>query len=301
MEYFKAVRQFLEYCEIERGYSNKTIVAYDHALSQFSEYLIELHEKLPIVDSIKIDDIRFFLGWLHDKNLKTKSIRLKLAAVKSFFKFCTKRSLISSNPSLLVVTPKVEKKLPSFLQADEIESLMSSFDSATPIGSRNLAIAELLYGSGLRVSEISAINLGEINQHDNSLKILGKGKKERIVPLGRKSLEALKAYLLLRDQLAKPNSESALFLSTRGFRILPAEIYRIIHKALLPITESPQKSPHVLRHSFATHLLDNGADIHAVSEMLGHSSLSTTQIYTHISVERLRNAYNQAHPRAKEE
>lgn len=297
MQYYLAVRAFLEYCDIERSYSARTVEAYQLALDQFGAYL---HEEGIGTDNIALlttDDIRPFLGWLHDAGLSGKSIRLKVAAVRSFFKFCLRQEFITRNPAGLLPSPKSEKKLPSFLQPSEIDALMALFDRSTPEGARDAAIAELLYSSGLRVSELTSLTVGHIQPQEARLRITGKGRKERIIPVGTPAMESLQHYLALRPALAGPASGTALFLTSRGKPVTPAGVYRIIHKALLAVSESDKKSPHVLRHTFATHLLDNGADIRAVSEMLGHSSLSTTQIYTHVSVDRLKKIYKQAHPR----
>ncbi|MFN5247242.1 MAG: tyrosine-type recombinase/integrase [Ignavibacteria bacterium] len=187
------------------------------------------------------------------------------------------------------------------MQSGEIESLMDSFDPSSPGGARNIAIAELLYSSGLRVSELIQLPMHDLDMHAGTVRVMGKGKKERIVPIGGKAIEALEAYIAMRSYLtsldtARPDGK--VFLSDRGKMMNPSVVYRIIRRAMNPVTESPQKSPHVLRHTFATHLLDNGADISSVSEMLGHSSLSATQVYTHVSVDRLKQAYQKAHPRA---
>jgi site-specific recombinase XerD len=204
------------------------------------------------------------------------------------------------NPANILTAPKVEKKLPSFLQAKEVVILMQSFDRSTPTGSRDAALAELLYGSGLRISEALQLELHSVDRRRSSVRVMGKGSKERIVPVGKATLDALQTYSALRSGFHAPVTETALFLNNNGKRMTPSQAWSVINKAMHGITESKQKSPHVLRHSFATHLLDNGADIQAVSEMLGHASLSTTQVYTHVSVERLKAAYKQAHPKAGE-
>ncbi|MBM4150722.1 MAG: tyrosine recombinase [Ignavibacteria bacterium] len=299
--YEQAVQEFLSACELQKGYSPHTIETYRFALMEFLDYFISEYGIKPEINAIEPADIRPFLGYLHDRGLSKKSLRVKIAAVKSFFKFAFRQSWIDRNPAAIVSTPKAEKKLPSFLQPGEIESLMDSFDSSSPGGARNIAIAELLYSSGLRVSELIQLPMQDLDMHAGTVRVMGKGKKERIVPIGGKALEALVAYIGLRSCLttldtAKPDGK--VFLSDRGKVMNPSVVYRIIRRAMNPVTESPQKSPHVLRHTFATHLLDNGADISSVSEMLGHSSLSATQVYTHVSVDRLKQAYQKAHPRA---
>ena len=182
----------------------------------------------------------------------------------------------------------------------EIEMLMQKFDQNTPEGSRDAALTELLYGCGLRISEALQLNINSIDKSAMTVRVLGKGSKERVVPMGRKAMEAIGVYQKLRAELCKSELEKALFVDAKGRRLSATQAWRIIRDAMTGITESKQKSPHVLRHSFATHLLDNGADIQAVSEMLGHASLSTTQVYTHVSVERLKAAYKQSHPKAEQ-
>ena len=298
MQYYQAVREFLEYCETERNHSAHTIEAYRLALDQFADYMRQADIDMGAVGDLTTADIRPFLGYLHDCGLGVKSIRLKIAAVKSLFRFCVRRGIAACNPALPVPSPRQEKKLPSFLQPAEIDRLLSSFDTSTPAGARDAAIAELLYSSGLRVGELTSLTVGHITG-EPLLRVVGKGRKERIIPIGSRAMASLQHYLAVRCLLVHPPfSGQALFLSARGKPLSPAGVYRIIHNALAPVSDAGQKSPHVLRHSFATHLIDNGADIRAVSEMLGHASLSTTQIYTHVSVERLKNVYRQAHPKA---
>ncbi len=301
-ELYLSIRHFLEYCEIERAYSPRTVDGYRLALEQFTDCMKDLYGELPTVTSITAHDIRVFPGWLHDNGQVNNTIRMKIAAVKSFFKYCLKKSITTNNPAAVVSSPKHDKKLPSFLQQEEVSALMDTFDTTTPKGARDAAIAELLYSCGLRVSELTALNADTVNVNDQQVKIIGKGGKERIVPIGTRAITALRHWLSMRNQLRsssyKGAPENALFLSVRGLRINSAEVYRIIHASMREVTETRQKSPHVLRHSFATHLLDNGADIYAVSQMLGHSSLSTTQIYTHVSIDRLKQSYKMAHPRA---
>jgi len=294
----RAIRTFLEHIELQRNLSEHTVMTYRRALGELYDFLKESLGELPPVEEIRTEDIRPFLGWLHDRGLAKKSLRVKLAAVKSLFAFMQKQEWILKNPTALIATPKAEKKLPSFLQQKEVEALLASFDITTPKGARNRALVELLYGAGLRIGEALHITLGDISLKQKTVRVKGKGNKVRIAPFGQKAADALEHYLTLRSELCTPVSGTILFLNGHGEAMSSAVAYKIINKAMRYITESPQKSPHVLRHSFATHLLDNGADISAVSEMLGHSSLSATQVYTHVSVERLKQAYKQAHPRA---
>lgn len=298
MKLHKAMQQFLDYCNVEKNFSEHTISSYRLALNQFYDYLAEFDELIPDLEKIESDDIRPYLGWLHDKGLGRNSLKQKISAVKSFFKFCYRKGLLPNNPASAISTPKKEQKLPTFLLESEIDELLAKFDNNDPIGARNLAITELLYSSGLRISEALSLNVSDINFSRCSVKVKGKGNKERIVPIGEKALHALSEYLLKRSEIDKNHTEKALFLTKTGKRLDPASAYKIINYAMEGVTESPQKSPHVLRHSFATHLMDRGADIKSVSEMLGHKSLSSTQVYTHVSIERLKKAYKDAHPKA---
>lgn len=298
MKILDVIEIYKKYLKIEKNFSSNTFEAYSTALNQFLEYLDDLDFSNPGIEEIKLNDIRPFLGWLNDKGYNKSSLKLKISAVKSLFKFAHKRGIIQRNPASLVPTPKLDKKLPSFLLKDEIKILLDSFDLTDPIQARNHSLIELLYSSGLRVSEAMNIKVNDINFSRNSLRVLGKGNKERVVPIGSKAIESLRNYIKLRNILATNKKENSLFISKNGNKLQAVDAWRIINKLLKTVTESPQKSPHTLRHTFATHLLDNGADIQSVSEMLGHSSLSTTQIYTHVSVERLKKAYKKSHPKA---
>ena len=297
----KAIREFLEALDIEKDASPHTITGYATALRQFTEFCDQAYEMDPDLTVISDTDIRPFLGWLHDKGLSRRSICTKLAAIRSLFGYHVRQGTLEHNPATVVSTPKLETKLPSFLQQDEAVNLQHAFDLETPHGCRDHALCELLYGSGLRISEALQLNLGSIDINRKTVRVLGKRSKERIVPVTESAITAIRNYESFRGKFDPKTTENALFLGNRGARLTPSSAYRIVKRALGPLTESARKSPHVLRHSFATHLLDNGADLTAVSEMLGHSSLSTTQVYTHVSVERLKEAYQQAHPRSEEE
>lgn len=287
--------EFIRYCSVERQYSPRTVEAYFDALHTFDIFL----GKDINIQHIRVQDIRMFIGELHSEGYAINSIRQKLASVKSFFRFAVKREYIESNPASIVVSPKKAKKLPSFLQPQEVINLLAVFDCTTIEGLRNYAMIEMLYGSGLRVSELCSLQLQSVQCHDSTLRITGKGGKDRIVPMTTSSQQALRLWLHHRPKYTSMTYPTELlFIRSSGKQMTPSAVYKIVHRAMLGITESSQKSPHILRHSFATHLLDNGADIHSVSQMLGHASLSTTQIYTHVSVERLRQSYNKAHPRA---
>jgi len=298
MEFRTVQHQFLLYCETERAYSPLTVETYSFALDRFCAYLHEFCGEIPSMETIRSSDIRSFPGWLHDKGHKNNTIRKYLAAMKSLFKFALKRGFIPSNPASAIPAPKREKKLPNYLQQDEITLTMQQFDCSTPKGIRDKAITELLYSSGLRVSELTSLTINAFDEYNRTVRVLGKGRKERIVPVGSLAVTAIQLWLSVRPQFVSPESGSAIFLSAKGSPMTASQVYSLVKNAMQTTTEAHQKSPHVLRHSFATHLLDNGADIYAVSQMLGHASLSTTQVYTHVSIERLKDSYKQAHPRS---
>lgn len=297
MDLQSAIRTFLSTLDVEKSASRHTTLTYATALDQFCLYLAEFSDPLPPVEDITEADVRPFLGWLHDKGLGKTSIRLKLAAVRSLFRFLLRSGIIERNPAALLASPKTSRPLPSFINVNEAERLWDSFDTGTAKGLRDKALCELLYGSGLRIHEALAVNADQLDASSRTLRVLGKGAKQRVVPLTAETIAAIDEYRARRHELTPSPNEVALFLGDRGGRLSASSAWRIVRRALGPITESRRKSPHVLRHSFATHLLDNGADLTAVSDMLGHSSLSTTQIYTHVSVERLKEAYKRAHPR----
>jgi site-specific recombinase XerD len=291
-----AIENFVNYLQVEKGYSNNTIDTYITALNQFDEFLTEAFEADIDVTILDSDDITPYLGYLHDRGLKKSSLRLKLAAVKSLFKYLFKKELIDRNPAAAVISPKTEKKLPNYLQVKEVDRLLDFFDSTTFEGIRDKALVDVIYSCGLRISEVLEIKINQIDKRERLIKVIGKGKKERYVPIGSKTLETLREYESIRRTIN--TSTKYLFIKPNGNKLDRFTAYRQVHNAMKSISDISQKSPHTLRHSFATHLLDNGADIRSVSEMLGHSSLSTTQVYTHLSIERLKDAYKKAHPKA---
>ncbi|MFN3196623.1 MAG: site-specific tyrosine recombinase/integron integrase [Chlorobiota bacterium] len=296
MRLSRAIENFINYLQVEKGYSSNTVDTYITALNQFDEFLTEAFESDIDVSMLDSDDITPYLGYLHDRGLKKSSLRLKLAAVKSLFKYLFKKELIDKNPAATVISPKTDKKLPNYLQLKEVKQLLEYFDTTTFEGIRDKALVDIIYSCGLRISEVLEIKVNQIDKQERLLKVIGKGKKERYVPIGSKTLESLREYELIRRSI-NTNSKT-LFVKSNGKKLDRFTAYRNINRAIKSISDISQKSPHTLRHSFATHLLDNGADIRSVSEMLGHSSLSTTQVYTHLSIERLKDAYKKAHPKA---
>jgi integrase/recombinase XerC len=301
------IDSFLESLVTEKGYSDHTRRAYRKDLLDFFSFLTDSrlansdHQKRgPAVELKQIDGImlRGYLGFLHRKNKKT-TIARKLSAIRSFFKYLLKNGIISKNPAELVLTPKQDKTIPVYLSVDEMFRLLDSIQTDTLLGLRNRAIFETLYSSGIRVSELAEMNLSDVDFSAATVQVSGKGGKQRIVPVGHKALSAIKAY---RTRLQKQKgslsvNEGPLFLNRFQTRLSPRSIARILRKLVETVGLLTPVSPHALRHTFATHMLDAGADLRAVQELLGHKSLSTTQKYTHVSIDRLMETYDRAHPR----
>lgn len=290
-ELCRVVSGFLEYALKERGYSEHTVEAYRGDLSQFVEFL--LHRKLPLTVSgaLAKGALRLFVYDAGRLGLKPRSLARKVASLKSLCRYCAKRGLLAVNPAKALATPKMDKPLPAFLTATQAEALGSGE------GARNRAIVELFYGSGLRLSELCGLVFGDIDRRNMTVRVMGKGRKERIVPMTAISIDTLDEYAKARGGGGGPRDP--IFVNAAGKRLSARQIQRVVGAALSQVSQNKKKSPHVLRHTFATHLLDAGADIRAVKELLGHSSLATTQVYTHISIEHLVKAYNLAHPRAE--
>jgi len=293
--------RFLEYLKFEKNYSDHTVGSYQVDLRQFDDFLQRHFETAaPAVENIDAQTIRLFLGDLHDTGVSRKTIARKLAAVRSLFKFLFRKGIIAKNPAGNIQTPKIPKKLPSFLDEPSVEKMMELPDLLTPAGLRDRAILEVLYGTGIRLSELIGLSISDVDLFGRTIKVKGKGNKVRIIPLGSKAAEAINAYVSGRFRPLKSGKKTTdlVFLSVRGGAMYPKGVYRIVHEYISRVSQIEQKSPHALRHTFATHLLDRGADLEAVRELLGHESLSTTQLYTHLTLDRLQKVYRQAHPKA---
>ncbi|MBN1253685.1 MAG: tyrosine recombinase XerC [Deltaproteobacteria bacterium] len=298
---YTLINQFIDYMGLERGTSPHTCRAYRKDLELFADFLAE--KKLP-TDVATIDHltIRLYLGHLYQgKRVKRASVIRKLATLRTFFRYLKREGIVEKNPAKMVATPKGGKELPHALTVDEAFRLLAVPDGATPLGSRDHAILELLYSSGLRVGELTALNLHNLDLGGGMVRVMGKGGKERIVPIGSKATEALGAYLERRVELMEQGRSAPqyLFLNNRGGRLTPRSVARMIKKYLPLGGIVKETSPHTFRHSFATHLLDAGADLRGIQELLGHTSLSTTQRYTHVSSAKLMEVYDRTHPRAR--
>lgn len=281
--------RFLKY---ERNCSAHTIRSY---LSDLDEFMTFLKKRSTHLKDVSIKNIETYLFLLHNKNSKS-TVSRKLTTLRSFFDFLVSKGVLENNLPKLIPLPKKEKPLPVFLSVDEAYALINSVKEDDILSIRNKAILEVLYSTGIRVSELSNIKILEIDRSQNTIKVTGKGRKERMVPYGSKVDEAIASYLKLRHKLNP--KQNYLFLNNRGTQLTARSIDRIVKKYGIMSGISKKIGPHSLRHTFATHLLGNGADLRAIQELLGHSSLSTTQKYTHTSVEKLMNIYDKTHPRA---
>ncbi len=331
----QAIGKYLQYLQSVRNSSPHTILNYGKDLAQFVAYLSPPGEQPPALPKITHLIIREFVGHLHEQGLEKSSIARKLAALRSFFKYCVREGLIKENPARLVPTPKLAKRIPSVLSAEEMNIFLNELAGMGPAAGgslpmkagktnsaggkkaaseglllrRDRALLELLYAAGLRVSELTGLNLEDMEQNEKMLRVRGKGNKERIVPYGSKAQDALEQYWPLRDQLLLRASGSggmrraaprtnAIFLNYAGRRLTQRSVGRIVKKYVKLVNINWDLHPHSLRHAFATHLLADGADLRAIQELLGHQSLSTTQKYTHASIRQLMEIYDKSHPHA---
>jgi integrase/recombinase XerC len=302
------IDSFIEAIGSQKGYSRHTVRNYRVDLEQFLRFLrgkkasSKKKSRSPGLESITFAVIREYIGSLFGTYKKT-SIARKLSAVRSFLAFVEKRGLLIQNPSAEISSPKLEKYIPAYLPVDEMFRLLERPDTSKPLGRRDRAILEVFYSCGLRVSELSGLDTGDVDFAERLVKVLGKGNKERIVPIGREALKALGGYLGetsgRRKSMYGSAGEEPLFLNARGGRLTTRSVGKLVKKYGREGRLMLDISPHALRHTFATHLLDGGADLRAVQELLGHVSLSTTQKYTHVSLDKLMEVYDRAHPRSK--
>lgn len=297
MVFNKYIREYLSYLRVNLKYSPNTVTSYENDLHQFENFLTLTFGK----DEFELNDIELpllksFIADLFDEDYSKRSISRKISLLKSFFKYLAKKKYIAKNTAATLIFPKADKKLPSYLTESETGKLFDSdqIEERKPLEN---AIMELFYSTGIRLSELINLKISNINFTNKTIKVFGKGSKERIVPFGKNAERSINEYLKIRPVPAEGNTD-ILFLSANGNKLYPMQVNRITKKSLAGVTELKKKSPHVLRHTFASHLLDKGADIRAVKDLLGHESLSTTQVYTHISPEKLKKVYKQSHPRA---
>lgn len=304
-----AVAEFLVYLSKERNDSPHTVKAYGRDLALFRQFAGDYYGGEGAWSWAGVDRLalRGFMGWLMQRGLGKRSVARAVSALRSFYRFLSQRHALEVNPARGVRLPKADKRLPGWLDRSEVEELFRWAEALASggefAGLRDLALLETLYATGMRLSEIAGLDLGDVDLVSDQVKVRGKGKKERLLPLGSYAVRALRRYYQAREELlaslpAGRGDRRAVFVSRRGSRLAPRTIQAIVRRYLAQVADRPGLKTHSLRHSFATHLLDAGADLRAVQELLGHASLSTTQVYTHTSVERLKKVYQQAHPRA---
>lgn len=292
----KIKEQFLVYIETQKRYSNHTIINYRNDLNSFFSFLEK--EGILSLEEVDFKIIRMYLSYLYEQKYSTTTVSRHISALRSFYKYLLKENIVTKNPMIFISNPKKEKKLPKFLYESEVENVLEIPDKNTPKGIRETLILEFLYSTGVRVSELCNVKLKDISFSDNRVKISGKGEKERYVLFGSRLKEILNLYLENSRPFFEKNKNDYLLLNDSGNQLLDRRVRTIIDNILKKAELKMSISPHTLRHSFATHMLNNGADLRTVQELLGHSDLSTTQIYTHISNERLRKVYLDSHPRA---
>ncbi len=297
--------RFIDYMKAVRNASEHTVRGYSADIAQFLDFLAK--EGLN-ADPAEVDlpAMRRYLARMHRAGISKRSVARKLSSLRSFFKYLLRKGLIEHDPTTGLPSPKLDKKLPKFLRPEQIEELMMAPDIGEPLGMRDAAILEALYAAGMRVSELVGLDLDDLDLSSSEAKVMGKGSKERITMLGRAAQDALVTYLnqgrgKLLPKGEKAMQEKALFLNKDGGRLSARSVNRMLDKYFAHVSDEMKISPHVLRHTFATHMLEHGADLRSIQELLGHSSISTTQIYTHVSKEQLKKVYESAHPRAMEE
>jgi integrase/recombinase XerC len=294
----EAISNFVDYLRFEKRFSEHTVLAYQNDLKQFTAFLSAEGESLVLNEIIAVQ-IRSWLVKLLEEGIEPRSVNRKITALKTFFKYALKNKWINTNPMLKVVSPKVAKKLPVYVAAERLDFLLDRAEFPNDFdGRRDHLIIELLYGTGMRRAELLGLTVDDIDFRNKQLKVTGKRNKQRISPLFDHLLEQIKDFLTAREEINYQHSDS-LFLDSKGRALYPDKIYRIVRKYLSLISTQSKRSPHVLRHSFATEMLNKGADLNSIKEILGHANLSATQVYTHNSIEKLREVYKKAHPRGE--
>ncbi|HYF93464.1 MAG TPA: site-specific tyrosine recombinase XerD [Symbiobacteriaceae bacterium] len=293
----KLIHEFINYLSVERGLAMNTLESYGRDLRQYSEFLETDDESA--LDSVSRTTIVNYLLYLQSQGKATATIARRLAALKAFYQFLVRENRIGSDPTANLESPKLEKRLPKVLSVTEVERLLAQPDAGQAAGVRDRAMLELLYATGIRVSELVSLDVTDVNLEMGYIKCSGKGSKERIVPLGSLAIQSCRDYLgVARTRLVREREEQALFVNHHGHRLTRQGFWKIVKKYAEDAKIEKEITPHTLRHSFATHLLENGADLRSVQEMLGHADISTTQIYTQVTRGRIKEVYAKAHPRA---
>jgi integrase/recombinase XerC len=292
------IDSFLKYLQYEKRVSAHTKLAYESDLAQFSEFLTDTFQH-PAPETADYGMIRSWIIQLADSDIKATSVNRKIASLKTFYKFLMRQEVISKNPMQKIKVLKTQKRLPSFVKEGDMVNLLDkiSFENSLE-GWRDKLILELFYATGIRLSELIQLKENQVHLHNSTIKVLGKRNKERVIPFPVSIVTILEHYREIRNKEVGPYSHGNLFVTDKGEPCYPMMVYRIVRKYLKNFTTSEKRSPHVLRHTYATHLLNKGAEINAVKDLLGHTSLAATQVYTHNSIEKIKKAFDQAHPKA---
>lgn len=291
-------QSFLDHLKFQKRYSENTIISYETDLTAFSYFLLNEFPGTEI-DEVKPTFIRTWLAGLKEKGISSKTINRKISSLRSFYKFLLKNEAVKVNPVTGIISPKMPKRLPQFVAEKDTEKLFSEIEFAEGLkGFTEMLVLKVLYNTGIRKSELIGLQEHNIDRMNSTVKVLGKGNKERIIPVSRELINEMKLYSEEKKKLIGNKGHNHFFVNQRGVKLDPKQVYNIARKYIGQVTTINKKSPHILRHSFATHLMNNGADINAVKELLGHSSLAATQIYTHTGIEQLKEVYKKAHPKA---
>jgi integrase/recombinase XerC len=291
---YPQLQSFLDYLRFQKRYSRHTIIAYKKDIEDFFLFLVDAFES-PNLNDINAVIVRTWLAKLKEENITSKSINRKISSLKSFFKYLMKEGVVDATPMSIITSPKINKRLPVYVEEKDMQTLFNYVEFPDDhTGKTEKLIIQLFYNTGLRVSELVSLKNSQLDFANNYVKVLGKGNKERIIPLQKKLLEQLNNYI----NETQPQQNDFVFTNKKGKALYARQVYNIVKKYLSLVTTVQKKSPHILRHSFATHLTNNGAELNAVKELLGHCSLAATQIYTHNSIEKLKEVFKKAHPKA---
>jgi integrase/recombinase XerC len=295
---YPQIRSFIEYLQFEKRYSQNTIIAYQTDLEQFFSFLISQYDG-PAVADITAGFVKSWLAEMREEEMTPKSLNRKISSLKSLFKYLLKSGEVKQSPLTTIISPKSGKRLPSFVGQNDMETLKQYVEFPdTWKGQTDKLLLAVFYATGIRLSELINLKESLIDVANNQIKVIGKGNKERIIPVSKELMDSLRTYLLNKKELRVENGVSNFFVNEKGKPLYPKYVYNVVKANLSLVTTLQKKSPHVLRHTFATHLTNNGADLNAVKELLGHSSLAATQIYTHNTIDKLKDIYKKAHPKA---
>lgn len=292
------IQQFLDYLKFQKRYSPHTITSYETDLRFFFTFMAEQYNGVPVPE-IKAAFIRSWLTELNEQGIVPKSINRKISTLKSFFKYHLKQGLVSTSPMTGIISPKVSKRLPQYVQEKDMSNFFKNYPFTSDWeGGTHRLMMRLLYSTGMRRSELTGLRENQVDRYNNAVKVLGKGNKERVIPVGKELMDEMQHYMAEKRRMFEQFDDQVLLVKKTGAKVTPGYVYQSVKYYLSQATTIDKKSPHVLRHSFATHLMNNGADLNAVKELLGHSSLAATQIYTHNTIEKLKDIYKKAHPKA---